>query len=147
MINIVPLYGWLTLIWQGGGMVPHSALNRPFFRFLGVGVINTGVGYALFAAMLFAGLPSLAAAAAATALGALFNFGSIGILVFRQADPGLLPRFLAVYVGQYGVNAAGLALLGAGGLGPLAAQALLVPLLATGTFLAMRHWVFGRDDR
>ncbi|MBA4747240.1 MAG: GtrA family protein [Sphingopyxis sp.] len=113
-----------------------------FLRFLLVGIVNTGVGYLLFAAMLLASLSALAAAAAATALGALFNFGSIGIVVFRQADPGLLPRFLGVYIVQYGVNAAGLMLLSHFGYGPLMAQALLVPLLAVGTYVAMRRWVF-----
>jgi putative flippase GtrA len=114
-------------------------------RFLIVGVGNTLVGYALFAALLTLGASPLVAVAGSTALGALFNFASIGIIVFRNADPLLLPRFLGVYVGQCAVNALALSALARLGLTPLLAQFVLLPFLATGTFLAMRHWVFGAD--
>jgi putative flippase GtrA len=114
----------------------------PFVRFLGVGVFNTALGYALFAAFVLIGAPTLMAVMASTALGALFNFGSIGVIVFASKDMTLLPRFLAVYVGQCAINALlliGLAMLR---LEPLLAQLLLLPLLASGTYLAMRHCVF-----
>lgn len=117
-------------------------LAMPFVRFLGVGVLNTVIGYALFAAFVLAQAPTLVAVAASTALGALFNFGSIGVLVFASKDVTLLPRFLAVYVAQCAVNALLLAGLAQLGLGPLMAQLLLLPLLASGTYLAMRYWVF-----
>ena len=123
-------------------MVLRQLLAMRFVRFLGVGVLNTAIGYALFAAFVLAGAPMLAAVAASTALGALFNFGSIGVLVFASKDMTLLPRFLAVYVGQCAVNALLLAGLARLGLGPLLAQLLLLPLLASGTYLTMRHWVF-----
>lgn len=114
----------------------------PFVRFLGVGLLNTAVGYVLFAAFLLAGASTLVAVAAATALGALFNFRSIGGLVFASKDVTLLPRFLAVYVGQCAANSLMLNALESAGVGPLLAQLLLLPLLAVGTYLAMRHWVF-----
>lgn len=125
-----------------GFMAPSSRLSPTFLRFLAVGVGNTLVGYALYAAFLAAGASIVIAVVAATALGALFNFGSIGVIVFRNADPLLLPRFLAVYVAQCAVNSAALWLLGGLGLGPYLAQFILLPFLATGTFLAMRSWVF-----
>ena len=113
-----------------------------FIRFLGVGVMNTLIGYALFAAFIYGGASPLTAIIASTAIGALFNFGSIGVIVFASKDMTLLPRFLAVYVGQCAVNLVLLAGLAKAGLGPLLAQFLLLPLMATGTYLAMRHWVF-----
>lgn len=119
-----------------------SRFSPTFLRFLAIGVVNTLVGYALYVAFLAAGATMWVAVMASTALGALFNFGSIGIVVFRNADPLLLPRFLGVYVAQCAVNSAALWLLGRLGLGPYLAQFLLLPMLATGTYLAMRHWVF-----
>ncbi len=121
--------------------------DRTFLRFLLVGVVNTGVGYGLFALMLLATGRPLLAVAAATALGALFNFLSIGMVVFRNADPMLLPRFLSVYAGQCAVNSGALMALGAAGLNPYLAQFLLLPPLAIGTYLAMRHLVFGGTVR
>lgn len=116
--------------------------DRLFLRFLLTGLVNTAVGYALFAALLLSGARPLLAVAMATALGALFNFLSIGIVVFRNADVMLLPRFLAVYVVQCGVNSAALSALAAIGVGPLIGQFLLLPPLAIVTFLAMRSMVF-----
>ena len=120
----------------------RSLLARPFVRFLLVGVMNTAIGYALFAAFILAGAAPLLAVAASTALGALFNFGSIGVIVFSSKDVTLLPRFLAVYVGQCAVNSLLLGLLARVGLGPLVAQFVLLPLLALGTYWAMRTLVF-----
>ena len=86
------------------------------------------------------------AMAMATALGAAFNFGSIGIIVFRNADVMLLPRFLSVYVAQCAINTALLHGLEGIGLRPLLAQFLLLPLLASGTYLAMKNWVFAETS-
>lgn len=119
-----------------------TLLAQPFIRFLGVGVFNTLIGYALFAAILSMGASTTGAIVAATAIGALFNFFSIGIVVFRQAERSLLPRFLAVYVVQCAVNRGLLAALAEAGIGALIGQLLLLPLLATGTYLAMRRFVF-----
>jgi putative flippase GtrA len=123
-------------------MALASLLTPRFLRFLAVGVLNTGVGYALFAAIILYGSDEVVAAAGSTALGALFNFQSIGGLVFRQRALGLLPRFLGVYVGQCGANILMLAGLGSIGVGPLLGQFLLLPFLATGTYLAMQSFVF-----
>lgn len=113
-----------------------------WFRFLLVGGLNTAFGYAMFAALVLAGAPRLWAVIGATVLGALFNFRSIGGLVFARHDYALLPRFLAVYAGQCAINVGALALLGDAGFSPLAGQALLVPFLAAGVYVAMQRFVF-----
>lgn len=128
-------------------MVPRQIsasplLARPLVRFLLVGVLNTAIGYALFVGFILVGTSTMVAVAASTALGALFNFRSIGVIVFASRDVSLLPRFLAVYVAQCAVNSLLLAGLHIIGMGPLIAQLLLLPFLATGTYLAMRNWVF-----
>lgn len=123
-----------------------TLLAQPFIRFLGVGLFNTLLGYALFAAILSTGASTTVAIVVATALGALFNFFSIGIVVFRQSERRLLPRFLGVYVVQCAVNRGLLAALAQAGIGAMLGQLLLLPLLATGTYLAMRRFVF-RDAK
>lgn len=132
----------LTHLRQVHFMNLRALFAQRFVRFLGVGVINTAIGYALFSAFILSGAMPLAAVAASTALGALFNFGSIGVIVFASKDVTLLPRFLGVYIGQCTVNTLLLEGLAQLGLGPLLGQFLLLPLLATGTYMAMRHWVF-----
>jgi putative flippase GtrA len=119
-----------------------SAELRRFLRFLAVGGLNALVGYAIFAALILLGLPSPAAVVLGTVLGVLFNFLSTGTLVFRDRTAGRLPRFLAVYAAQMGLNIAALKALERAGLHPLLAGALLLPPLAVFTYLAMRRFVY-----
>ena len=123
---------------------PDRELRR-FLLFLAVGAINTLVGYALFALFSLLGAHPTAAVVGATVLGALFNFKSIGTIVFGNAAGRRLPRFVAIYAVQCGMNIAGLHALGAAGLAPLPAEAILLPPLAVATYLAMRRFVFGHS--
>lgn len=113
-----------------------------FIRFIVIGLLNTLVGYMIFAALYFVGFNKFFAIVTSTGLGALFNFFSIGELVFRQSKLTLLPRFLCVYAGQCGVNMVGMYLLSDMRFTPYAAQLILLPGLAIGTYLALRSFVF-----
>jgi putative flippase GtrA len=115
-------------------------------RFLLVGLVNTAFGYFVFAMLILLGAPRLWAVIGATALGALFNFRSIGRHVFDRSDITFLPRFLGVYAGQCAVNVGALALLAKAGFSPLVGQAILVPFLAVAVYFAMQTLVF-RDSR
>ncbi|QAY77041.1 GtrA family protein [Sphingosinicella sp. BN140058] len=115
---------------------------RRFLLFLLVGGLNTLVGYGIFAALILIGLPTPAAVIAGTVLGILFNFVSTGSVVFRNRTGRLLPRFVAVYVVQMGMNIAAISALERAGLPPLTAGALMVPPLAIFTYFAMRRFVF-----
>ena len=75
-----------------------------FIRFLAVGVLNTAFGYGVFVACLWLGMHYALAGAVSTVLGVLFNFKSMGGLVFRSKGNRNLPRFLAVYAVIYLVN-------------------------------------------
>lgn len=85
--------------------------SRRFVRFLFVGVLNTAFGYGVFVASLWSGMHYALAAAVATTLGILFNFKSMGTLVFQSRSNNKLPRFIAVYSLVYVVNVLGLGLL------------------------------------
>jgi len=111
-------------------------------RFLAVGLLNTGFGYACYAGFVLAGAPLWFAVGGGTALGFLFNFYSYGGLVFGSTAMRLLPRFLLFYLALGSLNFLLLRLLGSAGFGPLVAQALLLPVLAACGYLGLRGFVF-----
>ena len=111
-------------------------------RFLAVGLLNTGFGYFCYAAFVLAGAPLWLAATGATTLAFLFNFLSYGGLVFGSTSSVLLPRFLLFYMALGALNFALLSLLSWIGLGPLLAQAFLLPVLAIVGYLGLRTFVF-----
>lgn len=111
-------------------------------RFLAVGVLNTAFGYVIFAAGILAGLSSGIALAIAMVIGVIFNFFTLGRLVFDSRDPTRLPRFVGVYVLTYMVNLGMLALWEKAGVGPLLAQLACLPVTVSLTFVLMRFLVF-----
>jgi len=118
-----------------------------FARFVLTGLLNTAFGYGIFAAGVNLGLRPEVALAFATALGIPFNFVSMGKLVFGHSRVKMLPRFFAVYVVTFGINALVLRVLIDFGLSPLLAQLLLLPLFAVVIFLAMQQFVFKVAER
>jgi putative flippase GtrA len=111
-------------------------------RFLLVGGLNTAFGYAAYAAFVLLGAPLWLAVGGATLLAFLFNFFSYGGLVFGSTSRRLLPRFLLFYVALGTLNFVLLRVLEGFGLGPLLAQAVLVPVLAACGYLGLRGFVF-----
>jgi len=91
-----------------------------------------------------AGAPIWLAVGSSTVLAIVFNFFSYGGLVFGDTSHRLLPRFLVFYAFLGGLNFFLLRALIWAGLGPLWAQALLLPVLAGVGFVGMRRFVFGR---
>ena len=115
-------------------------LDRRFFGFLVAGGINTLFGYAVYGGQVLLGVLPHVAVAVSTVAGVLFNFLTTSA-VFRSRDLRKLPRFLAVYGVMLSLNILLLDLLMRAGLGPLIAQAVILPIFAL-TFLAMRRFVF-----
>lgn len=121
---------------------------RRVLRFLIAGLVNTGFGYAAYAVFILLGAPLAVAVAGGTVLGFLFNFLSYGGFVFGSTSFRLLPRFLLFYLVLGALNFVLLRVLGLAGVGPLLAQALLLPVLAACGYLGMRSFVFrGQDSR
>jgi len=129
--------------WGGRGC-PTKSDRMTFLRYLAVGGLNTAFGYFCYAAFVLAGAPIWLAVGSSTVLAILFNFFSYGGLVFGDTSHRLLPRFLVFYAFLGGLNFLLLRALIWAGLGPLWAQALLLPVLAGVGFVGMRRFVFGR---
>lgn len=117
-------------------------LSSQLVRFLLVGGLNTLVGYALFAAFVWAGLPFPLAIGVATILGIAFNFQSTGRLVFGGAPLSQLGRFVAAYALVYLVNVGSVALLMRTGLNVYLANAVVILPLALISFVLQRRFVF-----
>jgi putative flippase GtrA len=113
-----------------------------FVRFVIVGAVNTIFGYLIYAGGIALGLVPEIALLLATLVGVPFNFMTTGTIVFASRNGDRMPRFIAVYVVIYGLNALGLRILVATGILPLQAQLILIPVFVIGTFLAMRRFVF-----
>lgn len=80
------------------------SLNNKVIKFLLVGILNTIFGYSLFALFIFLNIHYSLAVFLSTVLGVLFNFKTIGKLVFDSHDNSLIFRFIAVYVLLYLIN-------------------------------------------
>ncbi len=123
-----------------------AALGLPqFATYLLVGAINTLFGYATFALLLLLGLHYALAAFLSTILGVLFNFQTIGRIVFGSRDRSAIVRFVAVYGVTYLLNIGALRLLHGEHLDVLVAQALLVLPLAGLSFLLHQRFVFVQE--
>lgn len=112
-----------------------STSGGQFVRFILVGVVNTAVGYLLFAAFVLLGFASQTALAMAFVIGVVWNFWAHGRLVFGQGGLGRFPAYVGVYIAIWALNAWALRLAEQAGLGPLLAQALLAPVAAILSFI------------
>ena len=117
--------------------------SRRFVMFLIAGGVNTLFYYAVYASLLFFGLPYPAAVVLANCCGIVFNFNTFGRFVFKNFDKRLFLRFVAVYAVLIVVGIAGIRLLLACGV-PDAyfAGALMVVPTAALSYLLNRDVVF-----
>ncbi len=111
-------------------------------RFLVVGGLNTVFGYSLFAVFTFIGLTYPVAIGLATIGGVLFNFQSIGRLVFDGAPRSRFWRFVGVYCVIYLVNLGGVRLLLGLGANVYVANAVTLLPLSLLAFILNRRFVF-----
>lgn len=114
-----------------------------FARFGFAGAVNTVFGFAIYAALVMAGLAPGVALLLATIAGVFFNFVSFGRLAFRRLEAHRLPRFLLAYALIYVAN---LALLESvrhlTSLGPIAAQLACLVVIAPAAFVLLKTRVF-----
>ena len=89
-------------------MPNFSLFKYTWLRFLLVGVLNTLVGYGLFSFFIFLDLHYSIAVLYSTILGVLFNYKSIGKLVFNTHNNDRIYHFIGVYIFLYLLNVASL---------------------------------------
>jgi putative flippase GtrA len=121
------------------------ARNREFWRFvrfIAIGSVNFLFYYTIFTILHLMHVEPVTAVICATVVGVLFNFCTTGRFVFGSGRLYLLPRFIGVYVVQCIANIAMLRMLISLGVPVLAAEALVIGLLAIATYFALRRFVF-----
>lgn len=118
-------------------------------RFIGVGLLNTAVGYALYGLLILLTVPYLAALLIATIMGMIFNYFSIGRMVFRTEGGRLVfAKFIAAYSVVYGINATALdILIKHFQFNLYIGQALCIPLSVLISWLLMNYWVYKNNDK
>lgn len=114
-----------------------TGMSERFLLFLIAGGVNTVFYYALYAALIRAGLPYPAAVVSATACGVVFNFNTFGRFVFKQFEKRLVFKFIAVYIVLALTNIAGIRLFELCGVPNryVAGAALTLPVALLGYFL------------
>lgn len=118
--------------------------TRRFLLFLVVGGVNTLFGYAVFCALLYAGLHYAIAGLISTVLGVLFNFITTGGIVFENRDPRLLFRFASGYIFLYGIGIGELRIADLMGWNLYFASASLLLPNAFFSYLINKRYVFSR---
>ncbi|MGF6600000.1 putative flippase GtrA [Paraburkholderia sp. GAS448] len=121
---------------------PASKTAYQLFRFLVVGGLNTAFGYSLFAALTYVGVGYPIAIGLATIGGVLFNFQSVGRLVFDGAPRSRFWRFVGVYCFIYLVNLGGVRLLLGIGANVYVANGIMLIPLSLLAFILNRRFVF-----
>ncbi len=113
-----------------------------FWRFILVGGLNTLVGYSLFLVALAIMPTTLTALVVANILAILFNFITMGSLVFGVREARLLPRFFGVYGVMFVYNLIGLTLLEDMGVRPWLGGLVILPTAVLISYLLNQRFVF-----
>jgi len=117
-------------------------MDRRFIRFLLVGALNTVFGYGVYALFVFIGLHFSLAAFIGTILGILFNFQTIGRLVFTSYKHHLIFKFIGVYFITYLINIFGIYLCQRAGLNVYIGGAILILPMAVPAYYLHKTFVF-----
>lgn len=123
----------------------NMSVNRQFIRFLLVGLLNTLVGFSLYALFLSVGMHYSIAVCFSTVLGVIFNFFTTGRLVFQNTDKFLIIRFILIYCFVCVINIGLVKFCLILGLNKYAAYFLSLPAIAVFTFILMRQFVFTKN--
>lgn len=117
-------------------------LDCKLIRYLLVGMMNTLFGYSLFAFFIYLNVHYSMAVLLSTVLGVLFNFKSIGRLVFKNKNNALIYKFIGVYILTYLLNVAALRLFNTYHVNMYLAGALLLVPITLISFTLHNNVVF-----
>ena len=118
-------------------------VDSQFIRFVLVGILNTAFGYGVYCLMIWIGVPYWWATLISNVLGVLFNFKTIGILVFENSSNRLFFRFVSCYVLAYCLNVGIIYLLtNYAGLNDYWGGLIATPFVALFSFFYQKLFVF-----
>ena len=114
------------------------------FKFIMVGLLNTVVGYSFYALFIYMGMVYVHALALATIIGVIFNFQTIGRIVFKSKDNTLIFKFSLVYMVTFCTNLLLIYVAKQNGANEYTGGALALFFTAVMSFLLNKHLVFKR---
>jgi putative flippase GtrA len=116
-------------------------------RFIGVGMVNTIVGYAIYAVLIWLNIPYLVALLLGTIMGVVFNYFSNGRFVFRsEGSSAIFIKYVVTYGVVYLVNATLLTvIIKAFQVGLYFGQGLCVPASVLLSWVLMKYWVYENE--
>ena len=119
-------------------------LVREWFRFLAVGVVNTGFSFGLYSLFIYMGAGYLIASLASMAGGIAFNYLTTGTLVFRERGDGSFLRFAGCYAVVLAFSVTCLEILDAMGSNPYLSGLVVAVPSAMLSFVLLRIFAFPR---
>lgn len=117
--------------------------ENQLIKFLLVGIINTLFGYSIFALLILLEVHYLLASLLSTIAGILFNFKTIGTIVFKNKDKGLIFKFFMVYTAVYLFNISFLRILNGLNINMYFSGGIVLIPLALISFILNKKFVFG----
>ena len=111
-----------------------------------VGVFNTLFGYGCYAGFYYLGAEPWLALLMAACLAVVFNYFTIGRVVFKNKNSNRFVSFLVAFVVTYLLNKWLLEYFIDAGFHPLLVQAVLAPAIAAFSFIVLKIFVFKIDQ-
>ena len=117
---------------------------KQVFRFVLVGILNTGFSYMIYAIMLFVGLQYQIANLIAMLTGIFFSFKTQGRFVFFNTDNKLFWKFITSWIAIYLGNISLIGSLMSFGFDAYWAGAMALPFSVVLSYLTQRYFAFKR---
>lgn len=111
------------------------------WRYYQAGIVNTAVGYGMFAAFVHFGLNIFLAQICSHVLGAVFNYLTYSRHVFRESAPARL-RFTLSYIGNYFAGLLTLWIISHFIFSPYLAGFVTLVIVSLLNYFALKHLVF-----
>jgi len=118
--------------------------HNKIIRFFLVGGLNTSFGYGLFSLLIYIGLHYTLASFICTILCVLFNFKTIGSLVFKNKNNVLIFKFLGVYVINYILGILFLSIFKHFGVNEYIGGAILIVPMGLFAYVLHHYFVFNK---
>lgn len=121
-------------------------IEKTFVRFILVGILNTIFGYLVYAISLFIGFNYFFATLFSAVLGVLFNFKTIGKLVFDNSNNNLIFKFIACYCVIFVFNIFLLWIAATSNMNLYYAGMVVTAIGALLSYIINKNWVFKKVD-
>jgi len=115
------------------------------WRYYQAGIVNTAVGYGMFAAFVHFGLNIFVAQICSHILGAAFNYLTYSRHVFRESAPARV-RFILSYIGNYFAGLLTLWVLSHFITSPYLAGFVTLVIVSLANYFALKHLVFRKQE-